>query len=166
MAELSSQPVATTVATPASRPYGSKALAWVMLIVAAVTTMYWLMWFLIPGGKDLLAVLPSDHGYLSFENAFPAADGWMALCGVCAGVLLLRGNSRAIPWLFMAGSAGMYLGGMDILYDLENGIYPLISQNPGSVVTEMTINVATVVISVVTLVWANNHRAWQGQGQA
>ena len=146
--------------TSVVRPYGSRALAWVMALVAAVTTLYWLTWFLMPQGKDLLAVLPHNAGYISFENAFPIADGWMSLCGVFAAVQLFRNRPSAIPWLFMAGSAGMYLGGVDILYDVENNIYGLLAQNPGAVVTEMTINVATVVISLGTLWWARKHRAW------
>lgn len=151
----------TSAGTSAISPYGRLALAWVMAVVAAVTTLYWLTWFVIPGGRDLLAVLPHNSGYISFENAFPIADGWMALCGVFAATHLFRNKPSAIPWLFMAGSAGMYLGGMDILYDIENNIYGLLTQNPGSVATEMAINVATVVISLVTLWWANKHRSWR-----
>ncbi len=160
MAEMSTNGAAT-MTTPRDSLYGRKALAWVAMLVAGVTTAYWVTWFIIPGGRDFLAVMPTNPSYISFENAFPVADGWMALCGLISAIQLFRGKSSAIPWLMMAGSAGMYLGGMDILYDLENGVYQLVTQNPGSVGTEMGINVATVAISVVTLAWAWRHRAWQ-----
>lgn len=62
----------------------------------------------------------------------------------------------------LAASAGMYLSGMDILFDLENGIYPLITQasQTGAVLTEIGINVATLGISLFTLQWAMRHQQW------
>ena len=138
--------------------YGARALGILLMVVAVVTTTYWVLWFIVPGGRDLLAVLPHDHAYLTFENAFPLADEWLALCAAVAGVLLWRRRPVAFIWLFMAGSAGLYLAGMDILYDLENGIYGRISQNPASVITEMVINVATVAFSLITLWWAATRR--------
>ena len=159
------EPMAVRVApAKAATPHGSKTLGWVFMIVTAVTMAYWMMWFMVPGGRAMLAVKPGDSGYLMFENAFPVADGWMALTALIAGIQLLRGKSDAIPWLFMGGSAGMYLGGMDVLYDLENKIYGLITSNPGSVTTELGINVATVVISLVSLVWAWRNRRWMCAG--
>jgi hypothetical protein len=159
MAEIST--VATEPAVAPKSPYGGKTLAWIFMIVAGVTTMYWMMWFAIPGGRDTLAVLPKDHTYLTFENAFPVSDGWMSLCSLVAAIQLFRAKSSAIPWVFMGGSAGLYLGGMDISYDVQNGIYQLLSQNAGSVVTEMIINVASVGISIGALWWAAKHRDWQ-----
>ncbi len=148
-------------AAPASAaPTGSRALGGVLIALALVTVTYWALWFLIPGGRDLLAVLPKDQRYITFENAFPLADGWLALCAAASGVLLVRRQSAAIPWLFMAASAGMYLAAMDILYDLENGIYLMLGQNPGSVATEMAINVVTVVFSVYGLIFAARHHRW------
>ncbi len=162
MAELST--VATEAATTRKSPYGSKTLAWVFMIVTAVTIMYWMMWFAVPGGRDMLAVLPKDHTYLTFENAFPVSDGWMALCSLMASIQLFRDKSSAIPWIFMGSSAGLYLGGMDISYDIQNGIYHLLSQNFGSVVTEMIINVASVGISLAALLWGWKNRDWQCKG--
>ncbi|MBA3823784.1 MAG: hypothetical protein H0X24_07760 [Ktedonobacterales bacterium] len=158
MVESSVSRATTAQATPT--PRGSKTLAWVMMLVTGVTMAYWMMWFMLPGGRDALAVLPKDVSYLHFENAFPVADGWLSLTALIASIQLFRAQSSALPWLFMAGSAGMYLGGMDILFDIENGIYTLWAQNPGAVSTEMLINIATVAISVVTLLWAWRQRMW------
>lgn len=159
--------IATTVAPEATaakkHPRGSKALAWIFMIVAAVTTLYWVLWFGIPGGRDLLAVLPKDHTYITFENTFPVADGWMALCSFIASVQMFRDKASAIPWVFMGSSAGMYLGSMDISYDIQNGIYMLLQQNFGSVVTEMIINIATVTISLGAMIWAWKNRGWESK---
>jgi hypothetical protein len=163
MAEISTGTETKTASAPAvSSPRGRKTLAWIFIVVTAVTVMYWTTWFVIPGGRDALAVLPNDHTYITFENTFPVADGWMALCALLASIQFFRGKASAIPWTFMGSSAGMYLGAMDISYDIQNGIYTLLQQNFGSVVTEMIINIATVTISVGSMIWAWKNRGWRG----
>jgi hypothetical protein len=156
MAEMT----AKEIRSQAKAPPGGTLMAVVMIAVAIVTAIYWIVWFLIPGGRDTLATLPHDQAYISFQNAFPAADGWMALAALVAAIQMLRGKSSAIIWMFVGGGAGMYLAGMDVLYDLENGVYRAIATNPGSVGTEMAINVATIGISLWVLWWAYKHRDW------
>jgi hypothetical protein len=159
MAE-SSAALNTVVQGAAAVPRGGKTLAWLLMLVTGITMSYWMMWFMLPGGRDLLAVLPKDASYLHFENAFPVADGWMSLTALLSAIQLFREKSSAIPWLFMAGSAGLYLGGMDVLYDIENGIYTLWQQNAGAVGTEMAINIGTVAFSGITLIWSWRNRMW------
>lgn len=79
-------------------PRGGKTLAWVLIIAAGVTMLYWVVWFLIPGGRAALAVLPKDARYLTFENAFPLADGWLALSATIAAVQVFRRQTNAIGW--------------------------------------------------------------------
>ena len=102
------------------RPRGARALGFVALGVALLTVSYWVIWY--AGGRDLLASAQTPE-YFAFENAFPAADGWLALCALISGIQLLRGRSSAIYWLFLTAGCGLYLGLMDVLFDLENGIY-------------------------------------------
>lgn len=97
----------------------------------------------------------SRHAYAEFENAFPLADGWLALCCVAAIVALRRQSPSALLWLLLAGGAGGYLFCMDVLYDLEHGIWW--SSGAGGVV-ELAINVATLVVSVVLVRWAWHRR--------
>jgi hypothetical protein len=156
MAELT----ATEIQSKAKAPSGGMLMAVVMIAVATVTALYWIVWFLIPGGRDALATLPRDQAYISFENAFPVADGWMSLAALVAAIQLLRGKSSAIMWMFLGGGAGLYLAGMDVLYDLENGVYRRVATNPGSFATEMAINVATIGISLWVIWWAYAHHDW------
>jgi hypothetical protein len=144
----------------AKAPPGGTLIAVVMIAVAMVTAIYWIVWFLIPGGRDALATLPHDQAYISFENAFPVADGWLALAALVAAIQMLRGKSSAIIWMLVGGGAGIFLAGMDVLFDLENGVYRAVATNPGSVGTEMAINVATIGISLWVLWWATRHRDW------
>ncbi|HKD75429.1 MAG TPA: hypothetical protein VKB76_08040 [Ktedonobacterales bacterium] len=156
MAEMT----AKKIETEAKAPPGGTLLAVVMIAVATVTVVYWIVWFLIPGGRDALATLPHDQAYIRFENAFPAADGWLSLAALVAAIQILRGQSSAIIWMFVGGGAGLYLAGMDVLYDLENGVYRAIATNPASVGTEIAINVATIGISLWVLWWASRNRDW------
>lgn len=145
-----------------SVPRGAKPLAVYLLTVAALTTAYWVVWFLIPGGQASLAALPGEVCHTTFENAFPMADGWMAFCAAVAGCLLLSGRARAVSWLFMAGSAGIYLFSMDVLYDLQNGIYGRLGDpaTAGAVATEMLINLGTLIFACWSLIWAWRNSDW------
>jgi hypothetical protein len=151
---------AAEIQSEAKAPPGGTGIAVVMIAVAIVTSLYWIVWFLIPGGRDALATLPHNEAYISFENAFPAADGWMSLAALVAAIQILRGKSSAIMWMFVGGGAGIYLAGMDVLFDLENGVYRMVAANPGSVGTEIAINVATIGISLWVMWWAYKHRDW------
>jgi hypothetical protein len=91
-----------------------------MLVVAIVIDVaYWTVWFT---DRDVLA---SEHrqAYYEFENAFPLADLWLGVACVAALVTLRRRSPMALFWILCAGSAGLYLFGMDFLYDVEHGIF-------------------------------------------
>ncbi|MGI9155468.1 MAG: hypothetical protein ACR2FG_02345 [Marmoricola sp.] len=122
-----------------------------MLVVAIVLDVaYWSVWFT---RRDWLA---SEHtrAYYDFESAFPVADLWLGLACVLALVTLRRAQPAAFFWLVCAGSAGMYLFGMDFLYDVENGIF---TKGAGGAV-EALIVLLTLVFSVTVLRWAWRHR--------
>lgn len=123
----------------------------IMLVVAVVIDVaYWSIWF------TNRAWIESDttNAYVEFENAFPLADAWLGLTCVLAFAALGRRSPAALLWLIAAGSAGMYLFGMDVLYDLENGIY---AKGAGGVV-EAAINAITLAFSVIALHWSWSRR--------
>jgi hypothetical protein len=154
MQSVSSSSVGTQTATPR----GARALGFVALGVALLSVSYWVIWY--AGGRDLLASAHTPK-YFAFENAFPAADGWLALCALISGIQLLRGRSSAIYWLFLTAGCGLYLGLMDVLFDLENGIY-LVPKggDPVAVGIEITINILTFTLVSVSLWWAWRNRSW------
>ena len=119
-------------------------------IAIAIDIAYWTIWFL---DRDALA---SEHtrAYYDFENAFPLADLWLGVVCVLALVALRRESRSATFWLTCAGSAGMYLFGMDFLYDVEHGIFT----SGGGGVIEAMIVALTLVFSVAVLRFAWNRR--------
>lgn len=123
----------------------------VMLVVAIVLdAAYWSIWFT---QRDWIA---SEHtqAYYDFENAFPLADLWLGVAGVLALLALRRRSGTALLWLLCAGSAGLYLFGMDVLYDLEHGIF---AQGGGGAF-EAVIVLLTLTFSVTLLTWSWRHR--------
>ncbi len=144
-------------------PRGARPLAAYLFFVSVVTTAYWVTWFLIPGGQQALTAMPSEACHAIFENAFPVADGWMALCAAVAGWRLVKGRPQAIFWLFMAGSAGIYLLGMDVLYDLQNGVYARLNDTAAAdaVIAEILINLGTLIFAAWSLIWASRNSGWR-----
>jgi hypothetical protein len=122
-----------------------------MLVAAiALDVLYWTLWF------TTRSTVASDTraAYVEFENAFPLADAWLGVACLAAVVTLRRRSPMALFWLIAAGGAGLYLFGMDVLYDLENGIY---AKGSGGVV-EAVINLVTLAFSMIALRWAWTRR--------
>lgn len=134
-------------------PRGGRFILGVLIFGVVTTTAYWVIWF----GVDR-EILASAHtqAYYAFENSFPVADAWMTIAGALAAIALLRRRASALFWAISAGSASVYLGALDVLFDLENGIYR--SPDTGGVIVELTINVLTLTLGAVVLLWAWHRR--------
>lgn len=115
-------------------------------IAIAIDVAYWTIWF---ADRDVLASEHTD-AYYEFENAFPLADLWLGIACLLAFLTLRRGSERATFWLTCAGSAGLYLFGMDLLYDVENAIFT----SGGGGVVEAVIVALTLVFSLTVLRFA------------
>ena len=123
----------------------------VFLVVAVlIDVAYWGIWW-----ADRRVIASEDsQGYYRFENAFPLADLWLGIACVLALVSMRRRRPEALFWLLCAGSAGVYLACMDLLYDLQNDIF--LSGTGG--VVEAVIVLLTVVFSISVLRWTWQHR--------
>jgi hypothetical protein len=127
-------------------------LVQVLLLGAiALGVAYWSVWFT---DRRLIAS-ENSPAYYEFENAFPLADAWLGVACLLAFVALQRRRPSALFWLLCAGGAGVYLFCMDLLYDLENGIF---AQGSGGVVEAFIVGV-TLLFSVTILAWTWRHRA-------
>lgn len=116
-----------------------------LLIVGAVMmAAYWTAWY----GHRSLVASDTTKAYDDFENAFPLADAWLTVCLLAAAATLRR--PIGLFWLLAGGGAGVYLFCMDVLYDLEHGIW---WKNGGGVI-ELVINLVTLGYSVGLLRWA------------
>jgi hypothetical protein len=119
----------------------------VLLVAAAVVTVaYWLDFF-IRGSVNVV----DEDWYIRFERAFPAADALLALTSAVAGVGLLVGSPWGTAAGLVAAGAFLFLGLMDTLFNLENGLYRFLPGS-GPMWAELVINVASLVLGVWLLV--------------
>jgi hypothetical protein len=116
---------------------------WLLSVTAASVVAYWVLWFTDRG------IVASDHTapYISFEQSFPLADGWLLAAAVAAAIQGWRRRPSALLWLLVVGAAGIYLCALDVLYDLEHGIY---TKGQGGAI-ELAINLATAAMGIGAL---------------
>jgi hypothetical protein len=86
---------------------------------------------------------------MQFENAFPLADGWLALCLVAGAWCLQMRRRVALLWLLAGGGASLYLFGMDVLYDLQHGVWG----KGANGIVELVINLLTLSLALFVLRW-------------
>ena len=122
-----------------------RAMAGLLLAVALVIAGYWLAWLL----HRSLVASETGAAYTQFEDAFPLADGWLAFCLVAASYCLWTARRAALFWLLAGGGAGLYLFAMDVLYDLQHGVWG----KGGNGAMELVINIVTLALSVFVLRW-------------
>jgi hypothetical protein len=117
-----------------------------LLVGAAVLiAAYWTAWYT----HRSLVASGTAVPYVQFEDAFPLADGWLALCLVASAFCLLTRRRGALFWLLAGGGAGLYLFGMDDLYDLQHGVWG----HGANGLVELVINLLTLGLSVFVLRW-------------
>jgi hypothetical protein len=120
------------------------------VVALVVLVAYWTLWYT---ARDLVRS-DDTSAYYDFENAFPLADAWLGACVLLAVRAVRRQQPAALLWLLTGGGAGIYLFCMDVLYDLEHGIY---ATGAGGVI-ELGINVLTGGFSLWFLRWAWSRR--------
>lgn len=129
----------------------ARTLVLVGLVIGAVLDMaYWALWFT---ARDVVAS-ETTEAYYDFENAFPLADLWLLVLIVGGFVAVLRRRQSALFWLLVGGGAGIYLGCLDLLYDVEHSIF---TSGAGGAI-EAGIVTATFVLSISLLRWSWRRR--------
>lgn len=133
-------------------PRSDQLTAAVMDVAALVTAGYWVEYFTTGRVRS-----SDDPAYLAFENAFPLADGYLALCMAAGARALRRRRPSAVAWGVAAGSAMVYLAAMDTLYNVQNGKY---SQRSPEMAVEAAINAASWTLGPF-LMW----RSWRSRNR-
>jgi hypothetical protein len=113
---------------------------------AALVVLYWAAWLL---DRSVLAA-DTRPAYYEFEGAFFLADVWLATCLVAGARALTARRSSALLWLLAAGGAGGFLVAVDVLYNLQHGVW-FASQRG---LTELVRNLATGAGTVGLFTWA------------
>jgi hypothetical protein len=139
-------------------PRGKGMVLGAMIVALILVFAYWIIWYGVD--RDILA---SSHAasYYTFENAFPLEDAWLALALVFGIAGLVRRRADGLLWILLGGGAGIFLGCMDVLFDLENHMY---TGAPGAdasaPVVEIAMNAITFTFGIAIVMWAWRNRRW------
>jgi hypothetical protein len=130
---------------------GRRRMAGALLAGAVLLALHWAAWLLDR------ALLASDTrpAYYEFEAAFALADAWLAFCLVAGARSLTGRRPTALLWLLAAAGAGGFLLAMDVLYNLQHGVW-FASQRG---LLELLRNLATGAGTVGMFAWAWPRRA-------
>lgn len=121
-------------------------LAGFMIFVVVQVILYWVLFFFLPE-----AVRTSqEECYLVFERAFPLADAWMAIASLVGAIGIWRMKHWGILFAIMAGSAAIFLGLMDVLYNIQNEVYLNLTSE---VIVEIVINVQCLAIPPLAIAY-------------
>lgn len=137
------------------RPRDTNVLIGLGIVTVMAVLLYWLTWFAAP---DLIQSRPPsapDYAtYVNFEQAFPLADGWLALSALVGVIGLWKMRDWGFLFMLLAGGAAIFLGCMDLLYDLEHGMFAPLTPEAG---IELAIVIATLALGPLVIVLAWRH---------
>ncbi len=136
-------------------PPAAPAVAALLAVTAAGTAAYWIAFF--AAGNALHS--SETDAYVAFEHAFPAADTWMASAAIAAAIGLVRRRPWAVLAGIAAGSALVFLGLLDVLFNLEQGLYARLS---AAMAVETVINLFCLAAGPFFVVYFWRHRARLG----
>jgi hypothetical protein len=123
----------------------NRGLAVLLVLTGIGTLLYWANYF---AAGDVRVSL--ERWYTAFEDSFPAADTWMALTALAAGIGLWRGAAWATRAGLLVGSALIFLAAMDITFNIENGLYGLAATS-SPMQFEIVVNAWTLLLGVFTV---------------
>jgi hypothetical protein len=86
--------------------------------------------------------------YVAFEGAFLLADGWVAVASLAGAAGLWRMRDWGLLFTLLGAGAGLFLGLIDLLYDLEHGMYVPLS---GNAALELAIVAGLLILCPLTL---------------
>ncbi|MFX1535821.1 MAG: hypothetical protein ACFFDI_16525 [Promethearchaeota archaeon] len=125
-------------------------IAFVEIIGAVLVIGFWIGWF----AGILKSFQPGDafyDVYYAFESSFPLADAWIVVLLLISayGILQEKYYGRFIA--ISAGGALVFLGLIDISFNLQQGIY-LLDPSIGTFV-EILVNLACVIGGLFLIIW-------------
>ena len=94
----------------------------VLLICTAIVCIYYWVDFYITGGVHVI----KDEWYTKFHSSFTVADLWMSACAIIGAIGLLLDETYGLLFALIAGSSMIFLGLMDVTFNLQNNLYRLV----------------------------------------
>ena len=135
------------------RPTGLTIVAVLMLLTAVGTLLFWVTFFADLEAQRSGYLASRCDAWFAWEMSFPLADAWMAATAILGAVGLWRLRPTGLLFGLVSGGAMVFLGLIDVLFFLENGLYLPLN---GEVAIELFIHIWTVAFGlfVIARIWA------------
>jgi hypothetical protein len=124
---------------------GRRRVVGALVTAAVLIALSWAAWLL---DRTLLAS-DTRPAYYEFEAAFALAHAWLIFCLVAGARALAGRRPSALLWLLVAGGAGGFLVGTEVLYNLQHGVW--FASRRG--LAELLANLAAAAGTVGLLAW-------------
>ncbi len=142
------------------RPTGLTVTAALMLLTAVGTLLFWVTFFADLETQRSGYLASRCDAWFAWEMSFPLADAWMAATAIAGAVGLWRMRPTGLLFGLVSGGAMVFLGLMDALFFLQNGLYlPL----TGEVAVELFIHIWTAAFGLFAIAYIWSHRALLGR---
>ena len=120
----------------------------VLLIITALLNAYYWIDFYLRGGVQVI----EEEWYIKFEKAFVVADLWgITARSLLGAVGLITDQTYGLFFSLLAAGSMIFVALMDITFNIQNGLYPLIALS-NEMVFELIINVWTLVLGITLIV--------------
>lgn len=127
-------------------------IAIIEIIIAIGIISFWIAFF----STDMVSIKDPElkKTYLAFESAFPLPDCWLVIALIIGGTGMLKKKNYGYFFSLIGGSALIFLGLVDISFNVQQGIYML---GMGEAVLNISINVIclTAGIFILSIIWKN-----------
>ncbi len=100
-----------------------RAVAVLLVLTGLGTVAFWVAFFADYEAQQVGTFAQRCAAWFLWERSFPLADGWAALACFLGGVGLWRRRAWGAAWAWVAAGALVFLGLMDILFFIQNGLY-------------------------------------------
>jgi hypothetical protein len=120
------------------------AIAILELLTAVGLILFWILFFTVG-----MAPKNPPPGYLAYEHSFPVPDGLLSILLLVAGIMLLLNNPLGVNLSLIAAGALLFLGVLDISFNLQNGIYKI---SAGDLISNAFINLWCVGFGIAIAV--------------
>jgi hypothetical protein len=128
-----------------------------LALTALLTLAFWVTFFADYAGQAESYFARQCAGWFLWERSFPAADLWAATACSIGAVGLWRQRPWGGLFALLGGSALIFLGLMDALFFLQNGLY---SPFNADVLVEAIIHVWALGFGAFAIVYT-----WRGRRQ-
>lgn len=105
------------------RPVTLTIVTVLMFLTAIGIILFWAVFFAdLDAQRESIFAARSDT-WFAWEISFPLADAWVALTALLGAINLWRMRSTGLLFGLVSGGAMVFLGLIDLLFFLENGLY-------------------------------------------